>query len=551
MREKINNLPELSNGWVWTWLENCVDILDSRRVPVNADEREKRTGNVPYYGATGQVGWIDDYLFDEELVLLGEDGAPFLEPLKNKAYIVRGKSWVNNHAHVLRAIASLTSNSFVCHYLNVFDYTGFVSGTTRLKLNQSPMRTIPVPLPPLPEQHRIVAKIEELFTRLDAGVEALKKIKAQLKRYRQAVLKSAFEGKLTEEWSQAHKDELKPASILLERIKQERHKTAKGKYKELPPLDTSDLPELPEGWMWTRVGDTCETTSGGTPSRRKMTYYGGNIPWLKSGELKDNVIKSAEEFITEEGLKNSSTQIIPKGSLLMALYGATVGKLGILAIDAAINQAICAIFTPVQLDKKLLFWYLIKYRYELLAARRGGAQPNISQGIVNNIRLPLSPLPEQKEIVSEIERRFSMADEIEKTVDHSLKQAARLRHSILKRAFEGKLVPQDPNDEPAEKLLERIKTEKTLTDIRKKSEKKTGITARKKRSDKKNEKPTATKRLYDLLKSVGKRMTPGELLELSKLTIEDFYEQLEADIRAGRIVENRPNDIDVFLEVGK
>ncbi|MDF1580357.1 MAG: restriction endonuclease subunit S, partial [Desulfuromonadales bacterium] len=101
---------ELSTGWEWTTLENVAEILDSQRVPVNAKERETRQGDIPYYGATGQVGFIDDYLFDEELVLLGEDGAPFFDPSKQKAYIIRGKSWVNNHAHVLRTKAGIPSS---------------------------------------------------------------------------------------------------------------------------------------------------------------------------------------------------------------------------------------------------------------------------------------------------------------------------------------------------------------------------------------------------------------------------------------------------------
>ena len=216
--DKFQELPE---GWTWTYLENCIDILDSQRKPVNAEEREARKGEIPYYGATGQVGWIDGYIFEEELVLLGEDGAPFLDPTKNKSYIIRGKSWVNNHAHVLRALNGLTLNQFMCYYLNNFDYKGYVAGTTRLKLNQAPMRKIPVPLATLPEQHRIVARIEELFSRLDAGVEALQKAKAQLRRYRQAVLKAAVEGRLTEEWRNAH-PEVEPAAKLLERILKER-----------------------------------------------------------------------------------------------------------------------------------------------------------------------------------------------------------------------------------------------------------------------------------------------------------------------------------------
>ena len=132
-------------------LGEVVDILDSRRVPINSTERAKRVGTVPYFGATGQVGWIDDHLFDEELVLLGEDGAPFLDGTKAKAYMVRGKTWVNNHVHVLRAKAGL-SNGFLLYQLNHVDYHPFVSGSTRLKLPQGPMRQIPLLVPPLDEQ---------------------------------------------------------------------------------------------------------------------------------------------------------------------------------------------------------------------------------------------------------------------------------------------------------------------------------------------------------------------------------------------------------------
>jgi len=109
--KKLNlNLPQ---GWTTTTLENCVEILDGKRIPVNSKDRKKRVGKIPYYGATGRTGWINDYLFDEELVLLGEDGAPFLDNFKNKAYIINGKSWVNNHAHVLKAISGLFLNKLL------------------------------------------------------------------------------------------------------------------------------------------------------------------------------------------------------------------------------------------------------------------------------------------------------------------------------------------------------------------------------------------------------------------------------------------------------
>jgi type I restriction enzyme S subunit len=127
-------------NWTTAKLEDIADILDSQRVPINSKEREGRQGKVPYYGATGQVGWIDDFLFDEELVLLGEDGAPFFDASKQKAYIIRGKSWVNNHAHVLRSRSGIPS-TYLKYFLDIVDYHGFVSGTTRAKLNQAEMRS--------------------------------------------------------------------------------------------------------------------------------------------------------------------------------------------------------------------------------------------------------------------------------------------------------------------------------------------------------------------------------------------------------------------------
>ena len=218
----LEGLPELPDGWVWTTLANCADILDSQRVPINAKERKTRISGkpesqlYPYYGATGQVGWIDDYLFDEELVLLGEDGAPFLDFLKDTAYLIKGKSWVNNHAHVLRAKTDVTSNQFLCHYLNIFNYHGYLTGTTRLKLNQSTMRKIPVPIPPLPEQEQIVSELERCLSVADEVETTIDAELKRVERLRHSILKHAFSGKLV---PQDPNDE--PAEVLMARIKAE------------------------------------------------------------------------------------------------------------------------------------------------------------------------------------------------------------------------------------------------------------------------------------------------------------------------------------------
>ena len=155
---------KIPENWTWKDLGECVDILDRHRDPINKTERQERLAEiddnerVPYYGATGQTGWIDDCIFDEELVLLGEDGAPFLDPYKQTAYMIRGKSWVNNHAHVLRGKSGYLNNKFLLYYLNTVDYKPYITGTTRHKLNQTRMKEIQIPVAPIGEQELIVAK---------------------------------------------------------------------------------------------------------------------------------------------------------------------------------------------------------------------------------------------------------------------------------------------------------------------------------------------------------------------------------------------------------
>jgi len=479
MSEDKGNLPELPESWVWTTLGEITEPSNEKVNPSKIQEMPyvglkhiaKNTGRLLDHGFSSGVRSTKTKFYRGDL-LYGK-----LRPYLNKVYVADFDGVCSTDILVFPKSPSI-SNKYLLYRFLCSDFVEYanrnVSGVQHPRVNFKTLSRFPTPLPPLPEQHRIVARIEEFFTKLDAGVGALKKIKAQLKRYRQAVLKYAFEGKLTEGWREAHRGELELASALLERIKEERKKSAKGKYKELPPLDASGLAELPEGWVWTRLGEVCNTTSGGTPLRSKREYYGGSIPWLKSGELKDNIIHQSEESITETGLSNSSAKVFPKGTLLIALYGATVWKLGKLGIDAATNQAICGIFNIYgALEENYLFSYLISYRGNLLSNRFGGAQSNISQEIVRNIMIPLPPLAEQLKIVEEIEHQLSVADETEKVVDQNLKRSKRLRQSILKKAFEGKLVPQDPNDEPAEKLLERIKAEKTKRGAARKKERKT------------------------------------------------------------------------------
>lgn len=197
--------------------------------------------------------------------------------------------------------------------------------------------------------------------------------------------------------------------------------------------------KIPEGWEIRKLGEVCRTTSGGTPNRSQPKYYNGNIPWVKSGELNKGVILHTEEKITAEAIKNSSAKIFPKGTLLIALYGATIGKLAFLGVEAATNQAVCGIYENENIDSKYLFHFLFYSRPKLVKQSIGGAQPNISQGILKELEIPLPPLPEQLAIVSKIEELFSELDKGKQQLITAQQQLKVYRQSLLKWAFEGKL----------------------------------------------------------------------------------------------------------------
>lgn len=208
----------------------------------------------------------------------------------------------------------------------------------------------------------------------------------------------------------------------------------------------SEEKTLPKGWKWVKLGDVCRTTSGGTPSRREPSYYNGSIPWVKSGELERGMIVDTEEKISQAAIENSSAKIFPKGTLLIALYGATIGKLAFLGIDAASNQAVCGIFKNDVVDLKYLYQFLYFKRPTLIKQSIGGAQPNISQGILKDLDMPLPPTTTQQAIVSKIEELFSELDNGIAQLKTAQQQLKTYRQAVLKYAFEGRLTNKNVKD---------------------------------------------------------------------------------------------------------
>ena len=345
-------------------------------------------------------------------------------------------------------------------------------GTTINGVTKKQLRELPVLLPPLAEQHRIVAEIETQFTRLDASVAALRRAQANLKRYRASVLKAACEGRLvpTEaELAGSEGRDYEPAGVLLERILAERRarwesqEKRRGKYKEPSAPDASVLPELPEGWVWSAIGQCFEVYVGATPRRSREDYWNGEVPWVSSGEVSFNRITSTRESITIEGLKNTSTDLHPAGTVLLGMIGEgrTRGQVSILDKPACNSQNSAAIrVSEAGTAPEFVFYFLWSQYQETRQIGSGNNQPALNKSRVQEIIFPLPPLAEQTRIVAEVERRLSVIQQTEATVETSLARAERLRQSILKQAFSGKLVPQDPDDEPASALLERIRAER-------------------------------------------------------------------------------------------
>ncbi len=368
-------------------------------------------------------------------------------------------------------LSELLNKGLYGYYFQSKDYRNLISelssGVNINNLRREHLEQLKLFLPPLPEQHYIVAKLEELFTKLDVSVAELKKAKAQIKRYRQSVLKHAFEGKLTEEWrKQTSNVKGETAEELLAKIKEERKKALDNKYKELSPVDTTNLPQLPEGWVYALFTNTFNLSQGiqvPLPDQ-KFEYHEGFIRFLRIIDFTQD--KDETRFVPHPG----EQYVMRKEDVAMVRYGASTGfvcrgKEGVIANNLFRIQPIIS-----ECDKAYLFYFLNSPFVEVFIDSRikGAAMPAISFNLLSELTYPLCCKNEQIEIVSEIERHFSVADETEKIIDQSLKQAERLRQSILKDAFSGKLVPQDPSDEPAEKLLERIKAarEKTSSKIK-------------------------------------------------------------------------------------
>ncbi|WP_276891192.1 restriction endonuclease subunit S [Helicobacter japonicus] len=491
MSSLLQNLPQ---GWQVKTLGEVSKVITGKTPPKSRPEYFK--GKIPFVKPND----LDKDIFicqsEDTLTELGFKYAPFIP--KNSVLVscignLGKKAILEINGSCNQQINAIIPNEnldykFLYYQINILKnwLEQNASATTIKIINKSKFEKAPIILPPLEVQKAIVEKLESAFAHIDEAVRHLKAVQTNIPRLKSSLLHCAFSGKLTESqittptstlsFSQ-RKSNPSPLPLTKETLpffctkgepahspllaKNRAGGTTAPAFSDFSHHEVGAEPHydchskalaeeskdnnthtLPKNWEVKTLGKIVLTTSGGTPSRKNMEYWNGNIKWLKSGELNDDYIKDSEESITQKGLDNSSAKIFQKGTLLIALYGATIGKLGILDIDLSTNQAICGII-PLQencLEIKYLFYYLFSLRKKMLQDAFGGAQLNISQSYLRGLPIPLPPLATQNQIVQILESKFAHLEKLEQFVNASLENLQRLKSSLLNQAFKGELV---------------------------------------------------------------------------------------------------------------
>lgn len=465
------NLPSLPEKWIWTtlgevssdpqygWTTKAVDngslhilrttditsgLIDWSRVPYCLDEPSEK----------------DKYLLKDGDVVISRAGSVGF------SYLVKSPPPAVFASYLIRFKPAINERYFSVFLKSPIYWKAISENSVGIALqnvNASKLRQISIPLGPLEEQSRIVDKIEELFTQLDAGVAGLEKVRSQLQRYRQAVLKAAFEGQFTQKWREQHQREQEPADVLIQNIREEQSRSTGKKLRDDPLVDDEATSPLPQFWCYATIAQTSEKIVDcphSTPKYGVGNAFCVDTTCIEPGKL----ISERLRRVDANTFKERNKRLAPKsGDIVFAREG-TIGTAVVLPESPAVclGQRVMLIRPSNRMNNKYVCYAImspqIRDSYKLKIM--GSTVSHINVGDVVRFRIPCAPRVEQDLIVSEIERRFSQIDHRENTIETSLRQAESLRQSILKQAFEGKLVPQSPIDEPASVLLERIRAEK-------------------------------------------------------------------------------------------
>lgn len=406
--EKPFDIPE---SWEWVRIGELFSLQAGKNIKATYIYHEQTESHVyPCYGGNGVRGFVEFFNSEGDFPIIGRQGA-----LCGNINRAKGKFYATEHA-VLTTTFANTDVSWACYFLKALNLNQYATATAQPGLAVSKINQVLIPLPPLAEQHRIVAKIEELQPDINAYDKAQTKLRTIEQRFpddmKKSLLQYAIEGKLVPQRKEEGTAKDLLAAIRAEKAQLIKEKKIK-KSKPLPEITDEEKPfDIPDSWEWVRLGELGEWCSGATPSRQHPEYFGGNIPWLKTGDLNDGYIKKVPESITNEGFQHSSTKINPIGSVLIAMYGATIGRLGILQIPATTNQACCACELFYGTYNKYLFYFLLANRKNFIKQGAGGAQPNISKAKIIDTTMPLPPMEEQHRIVAKLEELLPLCQQL-------------------------------------------------------------------------------------------------------------------------------------------
>lgn len=449
---------ELPRGWA---IARISDIAETRSggTPSTTKPEYWKNGDIPWINS----GALKDCVISEpstHITRLGsENSAAKLFPKGTVVIALTGATTgrVGILAFACSANQSVTgmfpTEAFLPFYLFNFLRSArpavleMAIGSAQPHINKRIVDEIEVPLAPLAEQRRIVAKLEQVLGKVESCQRRLAKIPALLKRFRQSVLAAACSGRLTADWREKNPDIQPAASLIKDR-------------KFNPSESASESVELPDLWCWEALGNYGRCFRGRfTPRpRNDPRYFGGKHPFIQIGNLprEGGLVSSHTQTLNDEGLAVSRK--FPKGTVVIAIVGATIGNTGILAYDMCVTDSLVGIETGTTEGNHFIEFYLRHKKHDIReASYSSGGQPNIKLESLNPYPIPLPPFPEQQEIVRRVEALFALADRIEARYAKAQTQVDRLTPSLLARAFAGKLVPQDPADEPASALLERIR----------------------------------------------------------------------------------------------
>ena len=506
----------LPDSWTYTRLDQVAVVVAGNPAPQGSEHFKNGEFNFVRVHDMGVNG--NNTLLTKTRDLINDIAAAKMRqiPAKSVLFTKSGASTLLNQravlakdsyvvSHIAAAIPSKgVESKWLFYFLQLVDFATLAHATNMPSLPLSRAKAIRVPIAPTTEQARIVAKIEELFSELAKGVESLKTARAKLDVYRHSVLKHAFEGKLTAQWREENKDKLEKPEQLLARIKQERAalyeqqlkewkvaakswgKTGKPGNKPTKPKklqsishlssDTLDsLPKIPNGWTWLKLEDVCNRITDGEHFRPPVTNEG--VYFLSAKDVREDGVSFDDAlYINNETAEKALAKCNPEyGDLLMVSRGATVGRTCVVRTyeQFCLLGSVILIKPGEVLSNIFISFFLRSSRVNQILVNLSGstAQQAIYLRDIKGVDIPVCSLPEQQEIVRLLEERFTAIEQQERVIDSALKQAETFRQSILKKAFAGQLVGQDPHNEPASVLLDRIRAERERTEKNNRSRK--------------------------------------------------------------------------------